>query len=204
MGQSFNGPGIRAAASVLWRPRLLIPHQVVTDIRAVDFSALRKQGIRAIGFDKDNCLTRPYESTLYPPFRGAWEQCLETFGADHVVIVSNSAGTPDDSGYTQAQTIERDLGVPVLRHPIKKPAGGDELLAHFAPLPPSQIAFVGDRLMTDIVFGHRYGLFTIWTRQIVSAKGDNPVAARLRGLEYRIYDFLKGWKWQAPAHPSQK
>ena len=38
------------------------------------------------------------------------------------------------------------------------------------------MAVVGDRILTDILFGNLNGNFTIWTRQIVSEEGDNKVA----------------------------
>ncbi len=71
----LNVPGLLAPFQVLVRPRLVIPSLAVkgsscvwyfmrvlimplsqTDIRQIDFAALRREGYRAIVFDKDNCL----------------------------------------------------------------------------------------------------------------------------------------------------
>ncbi|KAG5459569.1 MAG: hypothetical protein BJ554DRAFT_17 [Olpidium bornovanus] len=38
------------------------------------------------------------------PFQPAWECCRRVFGADNVVIVSNSAGTNDDPGFEQVSS----------------------------------------------------------------------------------------------------
>lgn len=38
---------------------------------------------------------------------------------------------------------------------------------------------VGDRLFTDVLFGNLNGTLTVFTRQIISEKGDNPIAARV-------------------------
>jgi phosphatidylglycerophosphatase GEP4 len=74
--------------------------------------------------------------------------------------------------------VEEALGVSVLRHTVKKPAGGQALLQRFENIAkPHQIAMVGDRLFTDILFGNLNGTRTILTRQIISDKGDNQVAA---------------------------
>ncbi|KAG0342709.1 hypothetical protein BG000_002054 [Podila horticola] len=78
----------------------------------------------------------------------------------------------------EAIAIEKALGVHVLRHQEKKPAGGDELLHYFDSTPASRIAFVGDRALTDVVFGHNYGMLTILTRQVVTEQGDNPMAVQ--------------------------
>ena len=40
----------------------------------------------------------------------AWDECKQVFGRDRIVIVSNSAGTPDDVDGKQAAAIERVLG----------------------------------------------------------------------------------------------
>lgn len=68
------------------------------------------------------------------------------------------------------------LGVPVLRHEEKKPSGGAALASHLHPIPADKIAFVGDRILTDVVFGNLNGNFTIWTRKIVTETGDNKAA----------------------------
>ena len=39
------------------------------DVSTTPWQALYDQGIRAVVFDKDNCLTAPYESTIHPPFQ---------------------------------------------------------------------------------------------------------------------------------------
>ena len=72
----LNVPGLFAPFQVLVRPRLIIPSLAVkgncyllrmrvlitslsqTDIRQIDFAALRREGYRGIIFDKDNCLVR--------------------------------------------------------------------------------------------------------------------------------------------------
>jgi phosphatidylglycerophosphatase GEP4 len=77
----------------------------------------------------------------------------------------------------QAQKLEKSLGVTVLRHAEKKPAGGMHLANHFKPtVHPTQIAFVGDRILTDVVYGNRNGNLTIWTSKVITEKGDNKAA----------------------------
>lgn len=67
-------------------------------------------------------------------------------------------------------------GVPVLRHTEKKPSCGEALAKRLEPIKAHQIAVVGDRIFTDVVFGNLNDHFTIWTRQIVTEKGDNKAA----------------------------
>ncbi len=50
------------------RPQLLRPHAAVQNMSMIDFGALEASGIRVVIFDKDNCLTRPYENSIHAPF----------------------------------------------------------------------------------------------------------------------------------------
>lgn len=67
------------------------------------------------------------------------------------------------------------IGVHVLRHADKKPSGGEALTNHLQ-ITPDQIAFVGDRILTDVMYGNLNGNLTIWTKQVISEKGDNAPA----------------------------
>ncbi|ACI64305.1 predicted protein, partial [Thalassiosira pseudonana CCMP1335] len=114
--------------------------------------------IKAVIFDKDNTLTAPYENTLHPKAHPGLQSALDTFGTKNVAILSNSAGTDDDPGYEDAKLIEEALGIEVIRHREKKPGGLEELMDHFPHVDsPSQLCMVGDRLLTDIVFGNLHG-----------------------------------------------
>ncbi|OBZ85287.1 Phosphatidylglycerophosphatase GEP4, mitochondrial [Choanephora cucurbitarum] len=211
MVQSLNLSGIVNAFRVLWNPSLAMPHVIVEgksllyrkkvsdnlsaspkkDIRQINFANLKRLGqIKAIGFDKDNCLTAPYVSTIHPPFQEAWEECKSTFSKENVVIVSNSAGTADDKDGREAAKLEESLDVTVLRHQEKKPSGGKALADHMAPLPAHQIAFVGDRILTDVLFGNLNGNLTIWTRQVVTEQGDNKPAMMVK--LYRLMSLYMG------------
>ncbi|KAF9361352.1 hypothetical protein BGX34_007201 [Mortierella sp. NVP85] len=178
----------------------MVPNLAVRDIRDINFEQLHKAGILAIGFDKDNCLTRPYGSDLHPPFEGAWKRCRDVY-KDQVVIVSNSAGTPDDKDGRQAKDIESALKVHVLRHQQKKPSGGEELLKHFHGINAERIAFVGDRALTDVVFGNNHGMFTILTKDVVTEEGDNPMAIWIRRTEHRLLALLDRMHVEQHPHP---
>ncbi|KIO19526.1 hypothetical protein M407DRAFT_82679 [Tulasnella calospora MUT 4182] len=124
----------------LVQPRLIVPDLSVKSIRAVDWRALRQAGYVGAVFDKDNCLTRPYDDKLVPELKDSWEECKEVFGRDNVLIVSNSAGTKSDAGLIQAESVSHHLGVPVLAHTTKKPGCIKPILRYFSerhPPPPA-------------------------------------------------------------------
>jgi phosphatidylglycerophosphatase GEP4 len=110
-------------------------------------------------------------------FQDSWNRCKMIFGPHRMVIVSNSAGTPDDELFIDAQLIESKLGVHVLRHDVKKPHGANALFEHLKPLKPHEIAVIGDRILTDIVYANQNGMMSILTWEILSTNNDNGPAS---------------------------
>lgn len=153
----------------------------------MNYASLKNDaGVLAIVFDKDNTLTSPYETSVHPAAASGLAQALEVFGKDKVAILSNSAGTRDDPDYTDAIAIEQALGVAVIRHHEKKPGGLDEVLQHFQLTDPATLCIVGDRILTDIVFGNLYGLLTVHTLPLcfgAANSRDNWTAKLLRPIE---------------------
>lgn len=72
------------------------------------------------------------------------------------------------------------------------------------PIPAHEIAFVGDRVLTDVIFGNRNGNLTIWTNKVITEEGDNKAALVLRRLEYHLIKFLQKMNVQPPPHPLMK
>ncbi|CAG8604010.1 13421_t:CDS:2 [Ambispora gerdemannii] len=193
---TLNLQSLRYIFVSLRNPRLLVPHVFVNDIREIDFVQLKKAGVRAVAFDKDNTLTAPYQDSLHPLYEKAWESCKENFGSDNIVIVSNSAGTPDDQDFKSANEIERTLGVKVLKHKLKKPGGGESLISHFNKENTNTnqnnraIAVIGDRIFTDVLYGNMNGMMTILVKNVVTEKGENYFARKIRRVERSLLGLL--------------
>lgn len=108
------------------------------------------------------------------------------------MIVSNTAGTQDDPSHEQEKLLEKNTGVKVLRHGtkvgievlcssprltiIKKPGCKDEVMEYFAQAKdfeitsPSQIAVVGDRLLTDVMMANMMGSYGFWIKDGVTER----------------------------------
>jgi phosphatidylglycerophosphatase GEP4 len=201
MVQSLNWPAITTAVRVLATAsgrRLAMPHIEVRDIRHLDFAQMRAAGCAAVVFDKDNTLTAPYIDSIHPQLASALDECCREFPG-RVAVLSNSAGTPDDPGHAAADRLERALGVPVLRRAHKKPRGFESVVAHFGGVDPASIVMVGDRYLTDVVFGNLHGMLSVHTRQLTTA-GDNPVARWMRVLEDRLLACYRWMRVRPPLH----
>jgi len=198
MGQSLNLDAIRRIGSLVRRPALVLPHIQAGTVDDLCFDSLKKAGIRAVVFDKDNTLTAPYELAVHPVAKEGLERCIRAFGKQNVVLMSNSAGTPDDHNFVEAIAIENALGIPVLRHKEKKPGGLRELLQHFDGLTPKEICIVGDRVLTDVVFGSVNGLLTVHLSRTLDLKRDNVVAKVFRWVENAAILPLVRWLGFSP------
>ena len=183
MGQSWNGPAVRSMFTVLTKPSLLSPSLSIRDLSNINVPHLKRLGIKGLVLDKDNTITAPYALHIHPQVEDAMVKLMSEF-PDSIAILSNSAGTPDDTNFQEAIAIEEQLGIPVIKHHLKKPAGLEETLAFFQ-LEPCELAVVGDRLLTDVVFGNLHGMYTIHT-QILTTNNDNKVAQLVRSIENNI------------------
>ncbi|OVA18936.1 Mitochondrial PGP phosphatase [Macleaya cordata] len=183
LGQRLNFEGIGSFVAVVVKDRhLALPHLTVQDIRLIDWAEMKRRGFRGVVFDKDNTLTVPYSLSLWPPLSSSLEQCRSVFG-DNVVVFSNSAGLRQfDADNTKARALEESIGIHVLRHSVKKPAGKAEEIEKYFGCGTSQLVMVGDRHFTDIVFGNRNGFLTILTKPLSLAE-EPFIVKQVRKLE---------------------
>ena len=168
MVQWFNWPGIKLFFKVARQPALRVPRLHVESIAKVPWEKLkRERDIRAIVLDKDNTFTAPYELTVHSSVKAAMDGMIKVFGHDRIAVLSNSAGTRDDKDYVEAKVVEEAIGLKVIIHDEKKPGGGpDAVLDHFRAVKGNElrcdhVAMVGDRLLTDVVYGNLNGMYTI-------------------------------------------
>lgn len=86
------------------------------------------------------------------------------------MIVSNTAGTLNDSEGKEARLLEQATGVKVFKHSTKKPGCALDVFKHLQNIReirvkhPSQVAVVGDRLLTDVVMASTMGSWSIWIK----------------------------------------
>ncbi|KAH9287463.1 hypothetical protein KI387_031580, partial [Taxus chinensis] len=183
LGQRFNPGGIVSTLNVVLREQqLALPHLSVRDIRWINWKELKKQGFQGIVFDKDNTLTAPYAPSLWPSLVHSLQDCKSVFDG-RIALLSNSAGLyqydPDGS---EANALEELIGIPVIRHGTKKPAGTAKDIEKYFGYDPSLLVMVGDRHLTDIVYGNRNGFLTILTEPLTLA-GEPFIVRQVRKLE---------------------
>ncbi|KAM7497789.1 hypothetical protein LguiA_022203 [Lonicera macranthoides] len=194
IGQRINVDGLVCALAVVTRDRqLVIPHVSVKDVRHIDWAELKKNGFQGVVFDKDNTITAPYSLALWAPLGSSMEWCKSVFG-DNIAVFSNSSGLQEyDPDGRKARTLESAIGIRVVRHRVKKPAGtAEEIEGHFG-CESSKLIMVGDRPFTDIVYGNRNGFLTILTEPLSLAE-EPFIVKQVRKLEVALVNrwYRKG------------
>jgi phosphatidylglycerophosphatase GEP4 len=188
--QFINVPGLKALGLIFTNPTYLIPDFHLDNLGQLDFQKLKKDlKVECLVFDKDNTLSYCFVDEPHPSVVPSIATAAELFPKG-VAILSNSAGTLDDDNYKMAIASEQAIGLPVIRHRVKKPGCLPEVLQHFErelnkSISPEQICVIGDRLMTDIVFANQYGMKSVLVEPLTYVR-DHPAAVIIRILEIRI------------------
>jgi len=204
----MNLSGTVNVFKLLFQPTLCLPHYTVSTFNQLPIplpEAFSRQGekpvdIRAVVLDKDNCFAVPHADHVYEPYRTKFEELKRAYPGSRLLIVSNTAGTRSDPGYAQADILEKNTGVPVLRHNVKKPGCHAEVLSYFRKrqdldiTSPSQIAVVGDRMFTDVMTANMMGSHAFWVRDGVVE--DPSMFCR---FEKRLAKFLMKRGYEAPS-----
>lgn len=164
------------------------------------WKTLREAGFVGCIFDKDNTLTEPYKLDLEPSAAKALDECREVFSGN-IALYSNSAGLLQfDPEGEEASALESALGVTVMRHKKKKPAGDAEDIEKHFGCEIYKIIMVGDRYLTDIAFGNRLKMLTIRQKPYTNQGEPSAVrAARVVEEKFVSHCLRKGLK--APEHP---
>ncbi|KAF2767731.1 HAD-superfamily phosphatase [Teratosphaeria nubilosa] len=162
---------------LLANPSLCLPYYTIStfDKLPVPLSSAfiskngeKKPDIRAVVLDKDNCFAVPKQNDIYPAYQQKFEELRSAYPGSKLLIVSNSSGTGSDPEFVDAEVLERNTGVHVLRHGTKKPGCHGEIMRYFrgkadsGVTEASQVAVVGDRLFTDAMLANMMGARAVW------------------------------------------
>ncbi|KAL6721590.1 hypothetical protein ACLMJK_000694 [Lecanora helva] len=201
------------AVKLLVKPSLCLPHATIASFDKLPIAIseflstadhIGKPDIRAIVLDKDNCFAKPKENAIYGPYTDHFLALQSAFPHLNLLIVSNSAGTGDDIGGKEAKLLEVATGVHVFRHSIKKPGCGSDVLNHLITNSsvglsrPSQVAVVGDRLLTDVMMANLMGAWAVWVKDGV-VRNDNPFSRLEKAMPHTLGRL--GFRAPSPQNP---
>lgn len=191
--QLFNASAVVNASRLAYSPSICLPHLKVKTFDEIPIPLVipgQSATIKGLVIDKDNCFAKDKDDKVWPPYNDAWKKLCNTYKKEHLLIVSNSAGTNDDENHAQAAILEANTGITVLRHSTKKPGCHEEILEYFRRQgisSPSEIAVIGDRLFTDMLMANMMGSWGVWISQGVELSESIWVKA-----ERKLYSTMRG------------
>ena len=189
IGQYFNLDGIYFLFKnilILNKIKPNIRVKSVNDINLDDLKNISK--IKYVIFDKDNTLTFPHDNKpANIDITKKINEFVQTFGKENLAILSNSAGSRDDKNFVEANEIEKNFGIQVIKHENKKPRVYKEILDTFNiqnnnKVDNYNICMIGDRLLVDVIMGKEFNFFTILVDPLSNEK-DNFVVKLARKIE---------------------
>ncbi|KAK8062345.1 HAD superfamily phosphatase [Apiospora hydei] len=211
---NLNLSGALNVFKLLTKPSLCLPHATVSTFNDIPVpldrafeSHGKKVEIKAVVVDKDDCFAYPETNQIHPPYVERFRQLQKEYPGRKLLIVSNTAGAMShDRDGKLATELEGTTGAVVLSHRAKKPGCKDEIMAYFQKHPetgvthPSQVAIVGDRLMTDMMLANMMGSWGMWVKDGVAPLSRKSIFAK---FEYRLAAFLmaRGVKAPGPKSP---
>ena len=117
----FNISATINVSRLLFNPALCLPHATVRSFDQLTFPLPVPAKIRGVVLDKDNCFAQDQDDKVWPKYLETWQKLKEAFPKDHLLRVSNSAGSNDDIKLAQAAPLEANTGVTVFEHLTKTP-----------------------------------------------------------------------------------
>jgi len=156
-----------------------VPDMYQKSIYAIDYKNLKKIGIKCLCFDLDNTLAPPMVHTPTTNCINLIEELIDM--GFKVIIISNN---------TKKRIAPFKDGLKLDSMPLAfKPSGRPykRILSKYG-FDESEVAVIGDQLLTDIFGGNRMGITTI----LVNPKSriDETTTKIIRPIERRVMKYL--------------
>ena len=152
------------------------------DVTKVRLEALKKLGVEGLILDLDNTIMAPKSARLNLPVKDWLEIMKKNF---NIVILTNNKR----AFYLEA--VRQVLELPVIGFAKKPWSCGIHDALEILKLPNDKIAVIGDRPLTDIWLGQRYGFKTVLVRAL-TAHIEPKWKYYLRKLEWSFINKSKG------------
>ncbi len=129
---------------------------VAGTITAIDLQVLWSRGIRGLVLDVDQTLAPSHQLTVPENVRCWVEQVRAHF---KIHLLSNNPSH-------RVAWVAKELNLPYCLAAAKPSRRTLRQVLKTINLPPTQVAMVGDRLLTDVLVGNRMGMMTLLVKPI--------------------------------------
>lgn len=129
-----------------------IPNMYKKTIHDINYEKLKENGIKCLLFDLDNTILKVDK---YIPKKEVCDLVKELKKDFTIYIISNN------SHKERIYSASEKLGVEHVRFAMKPFSRGFRKVRRKHHFKKNEMCLIGDQLMTDVLGGNRYGLFTI-------------------------------------------
>lgn len=155
------------------------PMMYIKDVFSINYSKLKKQGIKMLVFDLDNTISLIDEMEPKEEFINLFTKLKKDF---EILIASNN-------NKERVSLFAKKLGVNYLYYALKPTLRLKKFIKKNYTYKFNEIAMIGDQLLTDMLVGNRSGMFTIYVDQL--GKKDLKVTSLNRYLETKLLKRLE-------------
>lgn len=156
-----------------------IPKIYKKSILDIDYKKLKEQNIKCIMFDLDNTLLEVHKNIPKKDFCYLVKKLKKDF---KIVVISNN------SSKKRLSQVAEILDIDYVRFAMKPFSRGFRKVKKKYNFAKKEMCLIGDQLMTDIMGGNKYGIYTILVDPL--AKKELKVTGINRFFERRVLKKL--------------
>ena len=142
--------------------KCLVPNLFLDKFQDINFSDMRKLGIKGFIFDIDNTLVT-YAQPLPTTEVRKWIELVKDEGFKIFILSNNSSA--------RAKVFSNSLNIDFFSKAGKPKKKYFKAACRNMRVLPKETAVVGDQIFTDILGGNRMGMYTIFVKQISTEEG---------------------------------
>lgn len=157
-----------------------IPKMYKKNIKEIDYDKLKKMNIKCLMFDLDNTLLKVHKSLPKKEVCDLIKKLKPNF---KIFIASNN------SSKKRLSLAAKSLGVDFVRFAMKPFSRGFKKVQKNCGVEKTEMCIIGDQIMTDILGGNKYGIYTILVDPL--SKEELKVTGFNRILEKRVLNKLE-------------
>ena len=129
-----------------------VPKMYKKSISDINYKELKKKHINCLMFDLDNTLMEANKSIPKKEFSTLIKSLKKDF---RIIIISNNTSKK------RLSKAAEELGVDYVRFALKPLSRGFKKAKNMFNLKKSEMCIIGDQIMTDVIGGNKYGIYTI-------------------------------------------
>lgn len=174
----------RILLKIAKEPSLLNPNIIRKDIKGLDFKYLSDIGIKYIVYDKDNTITKTYNSEYFDSnIEKTIKDCLDSYTQNSIGLLSNS--------YRNSKVTLFQNNLCFIPTENKKPFNFEDIRKFFKTKNNQEVLVIGDRILTDVLMANMNGALSLYVKPLERSHEKNNIKIIRYFEEFILKYFFK-------------